>query len=103
MVKAKRNIEIIKHLDRFLTFLSFLKDPKPNVQGFSTSTSWLYIISHAPPPPPPPLIVYHPILGISLNNFMEKVERIQYEAELAFTGAWQGSSCVKLYEELGWE
>ena len=34
---------------------------------------------------------------------MEKVERIQYETEFAFTGAWQGSSCVKLYEELGWE
>ena len=49
MVKAKRNIEIIKHLNRFLPFLLFLKDPKPNVQGFSTSTSWLY-----PPPPPPP-------------------------------------------------
>ena len=76
MVKAKRNIEIIKHLNRFLPFLSFLKDPKPNVQGFSTSTSWLYIISHPPlnPPPPPPLIVYHPILGISLNNLMAKVD-----------------------------
>ena len=29
---------------------------------------------------------------------MEKVEIIQYEAELAFTGAWQGSSCVKLWD-----
>ena len=34
---------------------------------------------------------------------MEKVERIQYQAALAVTDAWQGSSCVKLYEELGWE
>ena len=51
MVKAKRNIEIIKHLNRFFPLLLFLKDPKPNVQGFSTSTSWLYIISHTPPPP----------------------------------------------------
>ena len=59
-------------------------------------------LGYIPPPPPPPS-VHHPILGISLNNLMEKVERIQYQTELAFTGAWQGSSCVKLYEELGWD
>ena len=34
---------------------------------------------------------------------MEKVERIQYQAALAITGAWQGSSRSKLYDELGWE
>ena len=34
---------------------------------------------------------------------MEKVERVQYQAALAFTGAWYGSSRTKLYEELGWE
>ena len=32
-----------------------------------------------------------------------KVEKIQYQAALAVTGAWQGSDRVKLYEELGWE
>ena len=34
---------------------------------------------------------------------MEKVERIQYQAALAITGAWQGSSRSKIYDELGWE
>ena len=34
---------------------------------------------------------------------MEKVERVQYQAALAIPGAWRGSSCSKLYEELGWE
>ena len=34
---------------------------------------------------------------------MEEVERIQYHAALAITGAWKGSSRIKLYEELGWE
>ena len=34
---------------------------------------------------------------------MEQPERIQYQAALAITGAWQGSSRSKLYEELGWE
>ena len=34
---------------------------------------------------------------------MEKVERIQYQAALAITGTWSGSSRSKTYEELGWE
>ena len=34
---------------------------------------------------------------------MDKVERIQYLAALAITGAWQGSSRTKIYDELGWE
>ena len=34
---------------------------------------------------------------------MEEVERIQYQAALAISGAWRGSSRSKLYEELGWE
>ena len=34
---------------------------------------------------------------------MERGEQIQYQAALAVTGAWQGTDCIKLYEELGWE
>ena len=34
---------------------------------------------------------------------MEKIEKVQYSAGLAITGAWQGTDRVKLYEELGWE
>ena len=41
-------------------------------------------------------------LGVTLNCLMEKVERIQYQAALAISGAWRGSSRSKLYEELGW-
>ena len=41
--------------------------------------------------------------GVTLNSLMEKAERIQYQAALAVTGAWQGSNRSKLYEELGWE
>ena len=55
------------------------------------------IIYHIPPS------VHHPPLGTSLNYLMEKMEKNQYQAALAVTGAWQGSSRVKLYEELGWE
>ena len=53
-------------------------------------------------------IIYHipskqDQFGVTLNSLMEKVERIQYLAALAVTGAWRGSSCSKLYDELGWE
>jgi len=34
---------------------------------------------------------------------MEKIERVQYQAALAITGCWQGSSKSKLYKQLGWE
>ena len=34
---------------------------------------------------------------------MEEVEKVQYKAALAVTGAWKGSNRSKLYDELGWE
>ena len=53
-------------------------------------------------------IIYHipskqDQFGLTLNSLMEKVKRIQYQAALAITGAWQGSNCSKLYDELRWE
>ena len=50
-----------------------------------------------------PQITHPPPLGITLSSVMEIVEKVQYQAALAVTGAWQGSSRSKLYEELGWE
>ena len=41
--------------------------------------------------------------GSTLHSLMESVEKIQYRAALAITGAWQGTCRFKLYEELGWE
>ena len=40
---------------------------------------------------------------INLNFMMQSLESIQYQAALAVSGAWKGSSATKLYEELGWE
>ena len=34
---------------------------------------------------------------------MEQLESAQYSAALAVSGAWRGTSCEKLYDELGWE
>ena len=55
------------------------------------------IIYHIPPKinPPPQLSTVDPQ--------MEKLGRVQYQAALAVTGAWHGSNCAKLNEELGWE
>ena len=34
---------------------------------------------------------------------MNTLESIQYQATLAVTGAWKGTSRDKIYEQLGWE
>ena len=39
----------------------------------------------------------------SLNNLMQKIESVQYDAALSATGAWRGSPRQELYENLGWE
>ena len=38
---------------------------------------------------------------ITLQSLMERVEKIQYQAALAVTGAWQGTNRAKRYEKLG--
>ena len=40
---------------------------------------------------------------ITLNSLMERIEKNQYQAALAITGAWQGSNRNTLYDELDWE
>ena len=87
MVKAKKNIGIIKNLNRFLPFDTLNQMYKALVRSHLDYCDILY---HTPP------ILHHPPLGTSLNTLMEKVEKIQYQAALAVTGAWQGSNRVKL-------
>ena len=52
-----------------------------------------------------PLVDYGNIIYDQSNNesFCEKLESIQYKAALAITGAIQGTSCDKIYAELGLE
>ena len=40
---------------------------------------------------------------IKLNFRMHTLESVQYQAALAITGAWKGTSTDKIYKELGWE
>ena len=39
--------------------------------------------------------------NLKMNSFYEKLESIQYKAALAITGAMQGTSRDKIYQELG--
>ena len=51
------------------------------------------------------LIDYGDVIYDQLQNesFCEKLESVQYKATLAITGAMQGNSRDKLYQELGLE
>ena len=50
-----------------------------------------------------PSITHQPPLVRTLCSLMGKVEIIKYQAALVITGAVQGSSHSKIYNELGWE
>ena len=39
----------------------------------------------------------------TLHYQMNVLERTQYQAALAVSGAWKGTSRTKIYDELGWE
>ena len=93
-IKAKRNIGILKHLSKFLPLKTLDRMYKALVRSHLDYCDIIYHIpSHINQPP----------LGVTLHSMMEKVERIQYQAALAISGACHGSSRSKLYEELGWE
>ena len=89
IIKAKKIIGIIKHLSNYLPIktldLMYKLLVRPHLD-------YCDIIYHIPSS-----------TNGSLNSLMEKIEKIQYQAGLAITGAWQGSNRNKLYENLGWE
>ena len=76
IVKAKRNIGIIKYLSKFLPFKALNQMRKAL---FRSHIDYCDIIYHIPP------LLNQPSVDISLNYLMEEVERIQYQAALAIT------------------
>ena len=92
IIKAKKNLGIIKHLSIFLPRKTLDQMYKALVRSH---LDYCDIIYHIPS--------LQTQFGVTQSDLMEKVEIIQYQAALAVTGAWQGSSCSKPYDELGWE
>ena len=41
--------------------------------------------------------------SINLSNLMQMLDSTQYQAALAITDVWKGTSQNKIYDELGWE
>ena len=89
IIKTKKNAGIIKHLSKYLPLKALNQMYKLLVRSH---LDYCDIIYHTPS------LQNQPSLGQILTSQMEKVERIQYQAALAVTGAWQGSNRSKLYE-----
>ena len=94
IIMVKRIIGFLKQLSKSLPLKTFDQMYKALVRSH---LDYCDIIYHIPP------VLNQPPLGPSLKALMEKVEILQYQSALAITGAWQGSSRTKLFEELGWK
>ena len=94
IIKIKKTLGIMRHVSKFLPLKTLNQMYKSLVRSHF---DYCDIIYHQP------AIINPPPLGLTLKTQMKEVENIQYQAALAITGSWQGSSRTKLYEELGWE
>ena len=92
--KASKGIGMIKLLSRYLPRPSLDQIYKLHVRSHF---DYCDIIYHVPPVDNP----YSHECTQSL--LMNRLESMQYNAALAVTGAWRGTSREKLYQELGWE
>ena len=93
IIKAKKNVGILKHLSKFLPLKTLDQMYKALVRSYLLD--YCDIIYHIPSRQ------NHAPLGVTLNSLMEKVESIQYQVALAISGAWCGSSRPKFYEKDG--
>ena len=94
IIKDRKNVGILKHLSTVLPLKTLDQMYKALVRSHLDYCDIFYRITS---------IIHQSPLRVSLNSLMDKVERIQYQAALAITGAWQGSSRTKIYDELDWE
>ena len=91
---AKKGIGVLKYLSQYLALKTLDQMYKMFVRPIF---DYCDVIYHSPH-------LTNPFDStIKLNPLMERIEKIQYQAALAITCGWQGSSRIKLYEELGWE
>ena len=91
---ARTGTGIIKFLSRFLPIKTLDQIYKMYVRPL---LDFCDVIFHTPK------VLNSFDSSIHLNYLMNSIERIQYQAALAITGAWKGTNLNKIYEELGWE
>ena len=87
ILKARRGIGMIKYLSKYVS-----RDVLDQIYK-------LYVRPHLDYGD----IIYHRNDPEMLQNFTIKLEKTQYSAALAVSGAWRGTNRQKLYKELGWE
>jgi len=94
---ARKGIGIIKHLAPYLPLKSRDQIFKMHVRPHLDYCDVIYHI---------PAITKEASDSDSirtLNYLMGTLESTQYQAALAVSGAWKGTSQIKIYDELGWE
>ena len=91
---ARKGIGVIKHLAAYLPLKSRDQIYKMYVRPH---LDYCDIIYHNP------AISSNFDSSLTLNHQMQSLERTQYKAALAVSGAWKGTNRNKIYEELGWE
>ena len=94
MNKLALRIGIIKHLAPYLPLKTRDQIYKMYVRPHLDYCDIIYHI---------PVISNHFDFSQTLNYHMSLLERTQYQAALAVSGAWKGTNRYKIYEELGWE
>ena len=92
--KTKKLIGILKYLSKYLSLKTLDQMNEIFIRPYFNYCAATY---------PTPRLTNPFESSITLNALMERVENIQYQAALAITGTWQGTSRNKLYDEVGWE
>ena len=92
--KARSGIGGLRLLSRYLPRSSLCEICKLHIHPHLDYGDVLYHI---------PTKVYEFRSTNTSPSIMEKIESVQYSADLAVTGAWKGTSRDRLYEELSWE
>ena len=90
IVVARKLIGILKYLSSYIPLKSLTQIYKSFIHPHFDYGDVIYHI--------PPLTNAYDS-SINLNYLMDSIEKIQYQAALVVTGAWQGSSRNKLYDE----
>ena len=100
ITKTKKIIGMIRHLSKYLPIKTLVLMYKSLVRPHFDYGD---VIFHIPPQINGAFGNNNANGNLQLNVLMAKIESVQYQATLAITGTWQGTSKIKLYKELGLE